>query len=79
MLLIVTDTSDEERGEYTLNRMSCFLTILSLRLISKYNCVGFCLTVVRQFKYVFSENGLVAHKDGSLIHEGVSTHQSSVA
>ena len=78
MLLIVTDTS-EERSEYTVNRMSCFVTILRyLRVISNYNCVGL-LTVVRQFKYVFSENGLVAHKDGSLIHEGVSTRQSSVA
>ena len=32
--------------------------------------------LVKKFPYVFSENGLVAYKDGILIHKGVSTEKT---
>lgn len=36
------------------------------------NSIFLCYAVIKDYDYVFSENGLVAHKDGKLI--GTQVH-----
>ena len=49
----------------------CSFCRLNVQLYLYNVRLDFCLAVTGRYKYVFSENGLVAHKDGSLLHRGV--------